>query len=114
VYEVQAYVTPEGRDVYVDWHGRLRDSKVKRAADRRLQRMEDGNFGDHRYCRDGVWELRIDVGPGYRIYYALVGQEIVLLLCAGDKSSQAADIARAAMHWKQFRELTHESDKKHR
>jgi putative addiction module killer protein len=68
--------------------------------ERRLVRMESGNFGDHKYCRDGVWELRVDVGAGYRIYYARMGTEIVLLLCGGDKSSQSQDIARAVGYWK--------------
>jgi len=104
VYEVRSYVTPEGRDVYVDWHRRLRDTKVKLAADRRLKRIEHGNFGDHKYLSDGVWELRIDVGPGYRIYYGLLGQTIVLLLCAGDKASQITDIARAVVHLKRVRD----------
>ncbi len=58
-------------------------------------RLEQGNFGDHRFCRDGVWELRIDVGPGYRIYYTLSGSCVVLLLCGGDKRTQARDISRA-------------------
>jgi putative addiction module killer protein len=59
----------------------------------------DGNFGDHKYCRDGVWELRIDLGPGYRIYYALNGTRIIILLCGGDKGSQSADIQHAVAYW---------------
>lgn len=52
------------------WLGRLRDRKTQVALIRRVNRMEHGNFGDHRFCRDGVWELRLDVGPGLRVYYA--------------------------------------------
>ena len=63
---------------------------------RRIERVKLGNFGDHRFCRDGVWELRIDVGQGYRVYYAQAGQTLVLLLCGGDKRTQSADIDRAA------------------
>jgi len=61
--------------------------------------MELENFGDHKPCRDGVWELRIDVGPGYRVYYAISGSKIVLLLCGGDKRTQSADISRACEFW---------------
>jgi probable addiction module antidote protein len=61
--------------------------------------MELGNFGDHKFCRDGVWELRIDIGAGYRLYYSLTGTEIILLLCGGDKRMQDADIDRACEYW---------------
>jgi putative addiction module killer protein len=64
--------------------------------------MADGNFGDHRFCRDGVWELRVDVGAGYRIYYAIAGSKVILLLSGGDKGTQAADIARASNYWKEW------------
>jgi putative addiction module killer protein len=49
----------------------LRDTKARVAIDRRINRVELGNFGDHKFCRDGVWELRIDIGAGYRVYYAM-------------------------------------------
>lgn len=69
------------------------------AIDRRIVRMELGNLGDHRFCRDGVWEVRIDIGAGYRFYYALAGVQMILLLCGGDKSTQGADIDRACECW---------------
>jgi putative addiction module killer protein len=65
-------------------------------------RIEQGNFGDHKYLKDGVSELRIDIGPGYRAYYAVAGQEIVLLLCGGDKRTQIADIDSACTYWKDW------------
>ena len=71
-----------------------------------FMRVELGNFGDHKFCRDGVWELRVDVGPGYRVYYALSGQRVVLLLCGGDKRTQDADIARAATYWQDWQRRT--------
>ena len=61
---------------------------------KRVSRIEQSNFGDHRFCRDGVWELRVDIGAGYRVYDAQSGSEVVLLLCGGDKRSQDADITR--------------------
>jgi putative addiction module killer protein len=65
--------------------------------------MEGGNFGDHKFCRDGVWEFRIDVGAGYRVYYALSGSTVILLLCGGDKATQSSDISRACEYWKQVK-----------
>ena len=55
----------------MEWRQKLRDTKAKIAIDRRVNRMELGNFGDYKPCRGGVWELRIDVGQGYRVYYAI-------------------------------------------
>src|SRR5688572_6706736 len=69
-YRIEHYLTPGEQDLYLDWLRRLRDSQAKVAVIRRVARVELGNFGDHKFCRDGVWELRIDVGPGYRVYYA--------------------------------------------
>jgi putative addiction module killer protein len=100
-FAIEHYLTPDGRDLYQSWHDRLRDAKARVAVERRVNRLADGNFGDHKYCRDGVWELRIDVGAGYRVYYGLHGNRVVLLLCGGDKSSQSADIERAANCWTQ-------------
>lgn len=68
--------------------------------------MAEGNFGDRKSCGEGIWELRIDAGPGYRIHYALDGVDIVLLLCGGDKSSQASDVQRARGYWDDWKERT--------
>jgi putative addiction module killer protein len=56
----------------------LKDLKGRVAIQRRVDRVERGNFGDHKFCQDGVWELRIDLGPGYRVYYALEERNVVL------------------------------------
>jgi putative addiction module killer protein len=98
-YVVLRYRTPNGKTAVTEWLWSLRDTRSRIAIDRRFMRMESGNFGDHRFCRDGVWELRIDVGPGYRVYYALAGTQVVLLLCGGDKRTQTADINRACAYW---------------
>jgi len=102
MYEIRHYVTSNGRNIYVEWLTRLRDVRAKLAVVSRVRRMEDGNFGDHKPCREGVWELRIDVGAGYRLYYAMAGKQVVLLLCGGDKGSQSADIGRAVEFWKHW------------
>jgi putative addiction module killer protein len=106
VYEIRHYLTPQEKDVYLEWRRQLRDTKARIAVDRRINRIELGNFGDHKFCRDEVWELRIDVGPGYRVYYALAGTQIVLLLCGGDKRTQNADINRACTHWQEWKQRT--------
>ncbi len=68
MYEIEHYLTANGRtNPYLDWLKGLRDNQIKVAVIRRISRIELGNFGDHRFCRDGVWELRIDAGPGYRV-----------------------------------------------
>ena len=104
-YRIEHYLSVgELKDLYIDWLKRLRDSQAKVAVVRRVTRIELGNFGDHKFCRDGVWELRIDVGPGYRVYYAVAGSRVVLLLCGGDKRTQDADIARAVAYWQDWQQ----------
>jgi putative addiction module killer protein len=83
----------------MEWRLQLRDGKAKIVIDRRINRMELGNFGDHKFCRDGIWELRVDIGPGYRVYYAVAGTQVVLLLCGGNKRTQDSDIERANEYW---------------
>ena len=80
---------------------------------RRIDRLIAGNFGNSEYCRDGVWELRIDVGPGYRVYYAKSGASIVLLLCGGDKRTQDTDIKNAIQYWKNYQQRSGAGHGKH-
>jgi putative addiction module killer protein len=102
VYEIRHYLTSNGDDLFADWLGSLRDLTARVAIGRRVNRVELGNFGDHKFLQDGVWELRIDVGPGYRVYYATSGKQIVLLLCGGNKRGQARDIDRACGYWRDW------------
>lgn len=81
-------------EVFEDWLRRLRNLRAAMKITARIRRVELGNFGDSKLVGSGVSELRIDVGKGYRVYYA-VRNKTVLLLCGGDKSSQAKDIRRA-------------------
>ncbi|MDP3896732.1 MAG: type II toxin-antitoxin system RelE/ParE family toxin [Mesorhizobium sp.] len=90
-------------NVFSEWFHRLRDKAGKARIARRLDRLVDGHFGDVRSVGSGVSEMRIDHGPGYRIYFARRGDVVVLLLCGGDKDSQSRDIGRAkvlADEWK--------------
>jgi putative addiction module killer protein len=73
----------------------LADARTQANIAIRIDRLAAGNFGDRKPLRQGVCELRIDWGPGYRIYYAMIGKEIVLLLCGGNKKKQSSDISRA-------------------
>jgi len=77
------------------WLARLRDKLARAIILRRLDRIAMGNFGDAKPVGDGVSEFRIDHGPGYRVYFVRRGDTVIVLLCAGDKGSQARDIARA-------------------
>ena len=104
--EIRHYVTEDGKDVFLDWLRRVRDPIAKVQIVKRVNRVEQGNFGDHKFCRDGVWELRVDVGAGYRVYYAQAGSQVVLLLAGGDKRSQDADIERAVRHWRDWQRRT--------
>lgn len=87
---------------YRNWFADLRDLHVRARIDARIRRLALGNPGQHRGLKDGVNELKIDVGPGYRVYYAQRGRTLVILLCGGDKSTQRADIRKAqriALDW---------------
>ncbi|MFN4356089.1 type II toxin-antitoxin system RelE/ParE family toxin [Sphingopyxis alaskensis] len=94
LYEGHAYRLAETTQ-FARWFGSLRDVRaVAKIADR-LKRASNGNFGDHKSVKGGVFEMRIDHGPGYRVYFFRRGRELVILLCGGDKRSQDDDVARA-------------------
>jgi len=101
--EILHYLTASGDDPYQLWLDALKDLKGRVAIQRRVDRVEPGNFGDHKFCQDGVWELRIDLGPGYRVYYALEERNVVLLLCGGSKRNQSADIKDAVNYWRDYK-----------
>jgi len=88
-----------GKEPAREWLESLRDRNGQARIYTRIERAEAGNFGDHRPVGQSVMELRIDAGPGYRIYYALDGNDIILLLVGGDKSTQSKDIEMAKNYW---------------
>lgn len=100
------YLTETGKDVFGEWLEGLHDPRAAARIIVRIDRLAAGNSGDCKRLRDGVWELRVDWGPGYRVYYAMAGRMCVLLLCGGDKRKQAADIRRAVAYWKDYRKRT--------
>ena len=81
--------------IFSNWLKKLKDIKGKVAILRRIDRLKEGNFGDYKYLGNNISELRFSIGPGYRIYYTVVKNEIILLLIGGDKSSQTKDIEKA-------------------
>jgi putative addiction module killer protein len=101
--EVLRYVTESGREVIREWLDELHDARAVTKVIMRLDRLADGNFGDCKPLRDGVCELRIDYGPGYRVYYAMVGRTCVLLLCGGDKRKQSSDIEKAIGYLRDYK-----------
>ena len=105
-FEARRYTTEEGKEPFGIWLKTLRDVKARVAILKRIERLEGGNFGECRPCRGGVSELVIDFGPGYRIYFGKIGRTIILLLCAGDKGTQQADIDNAVEYLKDFKERT--------
>lgn len=90
-------------DVFDDWLRSLRDHQGRARIDMRIRRLAAGNPGDVRPVGQGVSELRVDVGPGYRVYYAARREAFVLLLIGGDKSSQARDIETARGLWEAWK-----------
>lgn len=99
MFEIINYLTESGRDPFKDWLARLADRETRARVLVRVQRMAAGNFGDCKPISEGVWELRIDHGPGYRVYYARAGEKLLLLLVGGDKRKQQADIDTALAYW---------------
>ena len=102
--EVKAYQDTAGCKPYADWLDSLSDNKTKARIVARVNRIAAGNFGDCKPLRDGVQELKIDFGPGYRVYLSKQGPVLVLLLCGGDKSDQSRDIERAIAYLKDWKQ----------
>lgn len=84
------------------WLVKLKDLKGRMAIVRRLERAQSGHFGDTKPVGESVFEMRVDVGPGYRVYYTLRGEEVVILLVGGDKDTQERDIAKAKVIAKEY------------
>ena len=98
------YAEPSGRIPFREWLEELREKRVRAAIDARLLRVRLGNFGDARPVGSGVEEMRVHVGPGYRVYFARDGDQIVLLLIAGEKRAQTKDIKAAKQFWANYKE----------
>ncbi len=104
--EVRQYQTVDGRKPIDEWLDRLGDTTVRGRIVARLDRLGVGHFGERKSIGSGVYELRIDAGPGYRVYCAQDGATIILLLCVGDEGTQQRDIERAHAYWKDYKTRT--------
>jgi len=101
--EIFRYQCDNGSEPFTEWLNGLRDKAAEARIRVRLLRVGAGNFGDCEPVGDGVMELRLHVGAGYRVYFGRHGMSVVVLLCGGDKSSQAADIKRAKDFWAEWK-----------
>src|SRR3989338_3983830 len=100
--EVISYVTVDGRVPFREWFYSLHDEETSNRIRSRLGRLRSGDFGDFRQLGQGVSELRLHFGPGYRVYFGLDGSKMIILLCGGDKSSQWKDIKPVQSYWMDY------------
>lgn len=103
-YEIDYYKTADVKAPFKEWLESLRDVNGRAKVRVRLDRTRLGNLGDHEPVDEGVWELRIDYGPGYRVYFAKEGNKLILLLIGGDKDTQRRDIVQATGYLQDHKE----------
>jgi len=102
IFIVQEY-TESGHSPFAEWFDSL-DAVTAARVDKYIRRLEAGNFGAAKALNEGIFELRLDFGPGYRVYYGRDGKTIIILLGGGNKRRQSADIAAAIERWKRFKQ----------
>ena len=102
MYRLLHFKSTEGKDLFAQWLDGLKDKQTKVRIAARLIRLQSGNFGDCKPLRVGVWEQRIDWGPGFRVYYAIKDKNVILLCSGGEKKTQEADINIAIGRWKEW------------
>jgi putative addiction module killer protein len=100
---VIVYADAQGKEPFTAWLHGLRDRVGRQRILARVARLVQGNFGDRAPVGEGVHELRLFFGPGYRVYFGEHGETIVVLLCGGDKDSQPRDIHQAQAYWREYR-----------
>lgn len=106
VHLLKALVLENGSCPVEDWLKSIKDTQAKQRVQSRLDRIERGNMGDCKPVGDGIFEFRMDFGPGYRLYYAATGTTLVVLLVGGDKSTQDKDILLAQKLWEEYKNDT--------
>ena len=102
MFEIRRYRTVQGREPFTDWLSELKDHQAKARILVRLERLELGNLGDCKFLGAGVGELRVDWGPGYRVYFGRDGRSVIVLISGGDKRKQDRDIRRAMELWQEY------------
>src|SRR4051812_8085662 len=112
--EILRYLTSSGDDVIGEWLSSLRDARTRAKIETRFARLAAGNFGDCKALKGDLFELRIDWGPGYRVYFGMISRTLILLLNGGDKSTQQADIRCASDYWNDYKRRTKREEKKNK
>ncbi len=104
-FELKDYETPDGRCPYQEWYSELikKDLRSATALENRVRRLENGLLGDYDDVQDGILELRIHVGQGFRIYVRRIGRTMMLLLSGGEKKTQDQDVKKAKEYWNEFK-----------
>lgn len=101
---VEYFITSNGKIPIKEWIYSIKDQLTQAILYKRIRQAADGNFGDYKSVGSGVFELRINYGPGYRIYYGIHNDEVILLLAGGSKRTQSTDIEKAKAYWTIFKE----------
>ncbi len=107
---VDNYVLPDGTEPIVEWLEALQDIKGRAKIRARINQLRAGNPGQFNVVAPGIMEMKLDYGPGYRVYFARVGNKMMLLLCGGDKSTQRADIKKATEYLSDYKRRVREHD----
>lgn len=109
-YRIKTYLQENGTAPFTEWVQAL-DSSIRARINARIARFEDGHFGDHKSVGDGILEARFFFGAGYRVYFSISGDQIILLLTGGDKSTQPDDVKKAKEFLKSYLEDLHANKK---
>lgn len=107
---LKVYVAKDGREPYTEWLKNLRDNTIRSRVIRRVERLKQGNYGDCKSVGEGVRELRFFFGSGYRVYFGESANDLVILLCGGDKDSQDRDREKAKDYWRVYQEEQNEPE----
>ena len=102
-YKLSIYTTEDGKAPFIIWLNSIKDVKTQRRIRLRIDRLTIGNFGDTKSVGDNLYELRLFFGPGYRIYYTIENDTLVILFTGGNKSTQSEDIKKAKIYLKEYK-----------
>ena len=102
--QIRLFRTENGIEPFAKWMDNLKDKGVRDRISTRIHRLKNGNYGDYEPVGEGVYELRFFFGAGYRVYFAEQEDNVIILLCGGDKSTQNQDIKKAHVYWREYKE----------
>ncbi len=102
-YLIEIYKDKNNKKPFIEWVESIKDIVIKAKIKNRVRRIELGNFGDCKLIKNGIHELRLHFGPGYRVYFGKTSKIIILLLCGGSKNTQTKDIKKALKYWNDFK-----------